>query len=75
MDTINPIGSTKRLEQPDIKHIKRRGIKDIKIMDTKRIRGDILNGKDIRMKNIIKIISSLVNKILIQRKLKLLFKK
>ena len=72
MDTINPIGNIKRLEQPDIK---RRGIRDIKIMGTKRIQGNFLNGKDIQMKNIITIISNLTNVILNLRKLKLLSKK
>ncbi len=72
MDTINLIGNIKRLEQPDIKL---QGIRDIKIMDTKRIRGNFLNGKDIQMKNIIAIISNLTNVILILKKLKQLSKK
>lgn len=72
MDTINPIGNIKRLEQPDIK---RQPIRNIKIMATKRIMTNFLNGKGIQIKNIIMIISNLINVILILRKLKQLSKK
>lgn len=72
MDTINPIGNIKRPEQPGIK---RQGIRNIKIMDTKRMQGNFLNGKDIQIKNITTTISKIVKRKPILRRLIQLSKK